>query len=220
MCSADRPPWLGQSPIVPYTFVASTTFSRRPSALREPAPEDLFGDALALLPAIDVGGVEEVDPQLQGAVHDRVRVGLGRLVAEVHGAEAQPADAQAGASELDVINRHRATVPRRTRRVGPAHHSAVMSRNRPSAKVTRKTAPLPTGGSTTPSAACAKVRMAPPCDTTRAGASAARRRNLVHRLQHPRDDGLLRFRARRGRSDGRPGSAPTPRGTARRTPRG
>ena len=42
------------------------------AALGEPAPDDLLGDALALLPAVDVRGVEEVDAVLVRAVHDRV----------------------------------------------------------------------------------------------------------------------------------------------------
>ena len=42
-------------------------------------------------PAVHVGGVEEVDAELQRAVHDPEAVVLARLVAEVHGAEAQVA---------------------------------------------------------------------------------------------------------------------------------
>ena len=71
-----------------------------PAALRQPAPDDLLGDALAVLAAVDVGGVEEVDAQLQRLVHDREAVGLARLRPEVHRAQAQPADLQAGAAEV------------------------------------------------------------------------------------------------------------------------
>jgi hypothetical protein len=56
------------------------------AALRQPAPDDLLGDALAELPAIHIGGVEEVDPQLQRLIHNRKAVGLAGLRAEVHGA--------------------------------------------------------------------------------------------------------------------------------------
>ena len=41
-----------------------------PAALGEPAPDDLLGDTLAGLPAVDIGGVEEVDAQFEGLVHD------------------------------------------------------------------------------------------------------------------------------------------------------
>src|SRR3546814_3205568 len=35
------------------------------AALGEPPADDVLGDALAELPPVDVGGVEEVDPQLK-----------------------------------------------------------------------------------------------------------------------------------------------------------
>ena len=63
-----------------------------PAALREPAADDLLGGAGALVAAVAVGGVEEVDAELEGPVHDRVRLVLGRLRPEVHRAEAQLAD--------------------------------------------------------------------------------------------------------------------------------
>ena len=56
------------------------------------------------LPAVDVGGVEEVDAQLQRPVHDGEAVGFGGLRAEVHRAQAQPADLQPGAAEIDVLH--------------------------------------------------------------------------------------------------------------------
>jgi hypothetical protein len=76
-----------------------------PAALREPAPDDLLGQALAGMPAVDVGGVEEVHALLVGAVHDREGVLLRGLRAEVHGAEAQPAHGQPGAAEVRVLHR-------------------------------------------------------------------------------------------------------------------
>jgi hypothetical protein len=60
------------------------------AALGEPAADDLLGDTLTGLPAVDVGGVEEVDAQLEGLVHDGER----RLAVrpEVHRAEAKETD--------------------------------------------------------------------------------------------------------------------------------
>src|SRR3954449_2911324 len=73
-------------------------------ALGEPRADHLLGAALALGEPVDVGRVEEVDPLLEGAVHDRVRVLLGGLPAEVHGAEAQPRDRQAAAAQVRVLH--------------------------------------------------------------------------------------------------------------------
>ena len=70
------------------------------AALREPAADDLLG----LAAAVAVGGVEEVDPALEGAVHDREAVGLARLRPEVHRAEAQRAHEQASTSEMAVVH--------------------------------------------------------------------------------------------------------------------
>ncbi|MNS88881.1 hypothetical protein D3C72_1228730 [compost metagenome] len=74
------------------------------AALGEPAAEDLLGDALAAHPAVDVGRVEEVDAVLERAVHDGERVRFGGLGPEVHRAQAQPADHQAGAAEVGVFH--------------------------------------------------------------------------------------------------------------------
>ena len=63
-----------------------------PAALGKPAPDDLLGDAFADLPAIDIGGVEKVDAQFEGFIHDGKRIGLAGLRAEVHRAQAQPGD--------------------------------------------------------------------------------------------------------------------------------
>ena len=75
-----------------------------PAALREPASDDLLGPPFAALPAVDVGGVEEVDPEVERLVHDDERVGLARLRTEVHRAEAKPADAETRATEADVAH--------------------------------------------------------------------------------------------------------------------
>jgi hypothetical protein len=57
-----------------------------------------------------VGGVEEVDAELVRAVHDHVRVGGRRQRAEVHRAEAKPADGQARPAQVRVL--HAASVSR------------------------------------------------------------------------------------------------------------
>ena len=70
------------------------------AALGEPAADDLLG----LAAAVDVGGVEEVDAGLERRVHDLVAVGLVGLRPEVHRAEAQRADPQAGAAEVAIVH--------------------------------------------------------------------------------------------------------------------
>src|SRR5262249_33516334 len=74
------------------------------AALGEPATDDLFGDALAELPPVHVGGVEEIDAVFAGAVHDREAVRLRRDGTEVHGAQAEAADGQAGTAEVRVLH--------------------------------------------------------------------------------------------------------------------
>ena len=74
------------------------------AALREPAADDLLGRAGTLRSAVAVRGVEEVDPELERAIHDLVRVGLARERAEVHRAEADRADAQRGTSETSILH--------------------------------------------------------------------------------------------------------------------
>ena len=62
------------------------------AAEREPVANDFFGGANAEVSAVTIGGVEEVDAQLERSIHDGVRVGLRGLGSEVHRAEAQFAD--------------------------------------------------------------------------------------------------------------------------------
>src|SRR4030095_9714151 len=83
---------------------AKTDLAPPPAALGEPATDDLLGDALTGLAAVHIGGVEEVDPALHGAVHDDVAVVLGRLGTEVHRAETEPAYRQAGAAKIRVLH--------------------------------------------------------------------------------------------------------------------
>src|SRR5439155_20843713 len=72
---------------------------------REPAADDLLGHALARLPAVNVGGVEEVEAAIERAIHDREAFRLGGLGPEVHRAETEPAHLEARATELHVFHR-------------------------------------------------------------------------------------------------------------------
>ena len=94
MWRAESPPSFGQSVIGPNTFVASTTFSRRPPPCANQLPMIVSVAPGALVAAVAVRGVEEVDAELERAIHDREGVGLGGLRAEVHRAEAELAHAQ------------------------------------------------------------------------------------------------------------------------------
>jgi hypothetical protein len=46
------------------------------TTLREPSPYDLLGNSLAKFPSINVGGVKEVDSEIERAIHYRKRVSL------------------------------------------------------------------------------------------------------------------------------------------------
>src|SRR5439155_8073029 len=73
------------------------------AVLCQPAADDLLGHTLAALPAVDVGGIEEVEAELERPVHDREALALRRLGAEVHRAEAEAAHLESRASELRVL---------------------------------------------------------------------------------------------------------------------
>ena len=75
---------------VSVNFRGHDDFLTPSAALGKPAPDNLLGDALAFLAAIDVGGIKEVDAQLDGFVHDGEGGLLIRLGAEVHRPQAQP----------------------------------------------------------------------------------------------------------------------------------
>src|SRR5262249_28827004 len=87
-----------------------------PAALRQPASDDLLGDALARLPPVDVRGIEEVDAGLERPVHHGEAVGLAGVRAEVHRSQTEPADAGSGPTELDILHRAPllARLPRQT----------------------------------------------------------------------------------------------------------
>src|SRR6266702_5835499 len=80
------------------------------TALGKPAPDDLLGNAVALLhirglrSPVHIGGVDEVDPDLHCLIHDFETRGLVRHHAEVHCAQTEPADLQARASQRCVLH--------------------------------------------------------------------------------------------------------------------
>ena len=104
MCRADSPWSLGQSPISAVHLGGEDDLVAPAAALGDPPADDLLGDPFAGLPSVHVGRVEEVDAQVERPVHDGVAVVFRGLRAEVHRAEAQPADRQAGASEIRVLH--------------------------------------------------------------------------------------------------------------------
>ena len=98
------PPPLG-SPgyMLPQNLVAITTRSRRARVAADVVADDLLRVALG----VDVGGVDEVAAAVEVAVEDRCGLldagAPAPVLAEGHGAEAERADAQAGAAERDVV---------------------------------------------------------------------------------------------------------------------
>src|SRR5207237_10363377 len=101
-----------------------------PAALRQPASDDLLGDALAGAPAVDVGGIEEVDAELEGAVHDGEALGLSGEGTEVHGAETEAAHLEARPRETRVLHSRLIAWPPRGGR-GPSSLRAARPRWRP-----------------------------------------------------------------------------------------
>ena len=80
-----------------------------PITLREPTAHDGLGQFAAV--AVDVGGVEEVQPELETAIDDAERLVLVGLHAtplgphaEVHGAETQWAHAESGTSKKSIVH--------------------------------------------------------------------------------------------------------------------
>ena len=65
-------------------------FLAPPAALGKPASDNLLGDAFADLPAVDIGGIEEINAQFERLIHDGEGIFLFRLWAEVHRPQAQP----------------------------------------------------------------------------------------------------------------------------------
>ena len=72
----------------------------------KPVADDLFRAPAIALPAIDIGGIEEIDAQLQRPVHDREAVFYRRMRTEIHRAQAQVAHQHAVFAESSVFNSH------------------------------------------------------------------------------------------------------------------
>ena len=85
-------------------FRRNDCFFATPATLGKPSPNDVFRDALALFPAIDVGRVEEVDSEFECPIHDTKRILFGRMRTKVHGSEAQTTDFEGGAAETSVLH--------------------------------------------------------------------------------------------------------------------
>ena len=100
MLSAELRLWFGHLLISAVEFGGENDLLAAPAALRKPTADDLLGDAFAHLPAVDVGGIEEVDARVDRGIHDAERVSLGRLGTEVHRPQTKPADLGARAPKL------------------------------------------------------------------------------------------------------------------------
>jgi hypothetical protein len=70
------------------------------------ACQGLADDHLGLTSGVDIGGVDEVDPGIQRPVDDPDTLGVvfGAPLAEHHGAQAQAADGDAGASQTAMLH--------------------------------------------------------------------------------------------------------------------
>src|SRR5216684_3545656 len=53
---------------------------------------------------VDIGDVDEVDPQLRGRIHDRERLWLVALAAEDHRAQAEPAHLEPATAYTDAVH--------------------------------------------------------------------------------------------------------------------
>src|ERR1700687_4815019 len=88
----------------PNTLVASTMRSRRPPPWAIQRPTICSVTPSPVFPSVDIGGVEKVDPLLEGAVHDCKTVALGGQWPEVHRAQTQATDLQTGAAQSDMVH--------------------------------------------------------------------------------------------------------------------
>src|SRR5262249_13761427 len=80
----------------------------RPAAASAPSTDDFLRPPPGLGSGwhrVDVCGVEKVDTELAGPVHDRERRRLVQLVPENHRAEAQPAHPQSAPTDVDRLHR-------------------------------------------------------------------------------------------------------------------
>jgi len=95
--------------------LANETFTAPPTALREPATEQRLG----LPGVVVVGGIDEVDAEIECAIEDLETVGFVRQPREVRRAECDRADHQTGTAEFAVVHECSVTnvVRRRTCRI-------------------------------------------------------------------------------------------------------
>ena len=61
---------------------------------------------MLLGPAVNVGGVEEIDTELEGSVHNLETIGFGSMPTEVHCSETQVADLHTMPAEWTVCDGH------------------------------------------------------------------------------------------------------------------
>ena len=69
------------------------------AALGKPLADDFFRDPFIMRRfAVIIGGVKEIDTGIERGIHDPERFFFVIVVAEIHRAQAKPADFQTGAS--------------------------------------------------------------------------------------------------------------------------
>jgi hypothetical protein len=111
-----------------------------------PPGEGLAEHLLGLAGAVDVGGVDQVDAGVEGRADEGVGVGLGGAadLAEVHGAESERTDVDAGAAERAVLHGNSS---RGRRRAAPCRRPLCHSGDAERCSATlRNNVPLVEGG--------------------------------------------------------------------------
>ena len=96
--------FVGPVPHASEDFGGQHDFVPPASALRQPAADDLFGNALAGLFAVHIGGIEKVDAHIQRAIHDGPTVAFGGEGTKIHGAQTEPADFEPGPAKVSVFH--------------------------------------------------------------------------------------------------------------------
>ena len=114
-CLRELPLSHGRELIGPKHFVARITSSRRPGSQRPTISSVRPTDVPCAPERVDVGGVEERDPGLDGAVEDRVRRRFVALQTERHRAETEARHLKAGPPQPRVLHIT-------SRRLGPRPH--------------------------------------------------------------------------------------------------
>src|SRR5579863_498568 len=90
-------------------------------SLSEPPTDNLLRPPFSPAPPVDIGRIEEANPEAEGLFHDGVAVLFTGHRTEVHGPETEAADLQAGAPQLHII--HLSRPPRKTFRRSAGHYS-------------------------------------------------------------------------------------------------